>query len=330
MFFGYGAGIVSDCIFANNHSGSGGGGLCIGGSDPIVTNCLFIENSAALKGGGIRIYDYSTPWIVNCTVARNVSDQGGGGINTAVSTPVILSSIIWDNQPKGLGVLGTTPDVTYCLLQEYFAGDGNIFADPVFVAGSGGGFYLSHLAAGDPTDSPAIDAGHAEAETECYESSSGQVCMDELTTRTDDLTDSGPVDMGFHYYQNTTAPTPTPTVPPTPTPACDTLGCGVFMPASVYRAGDDCFCDMILCNPGGAPLTNIAILGVVEVLDLYYWFLTQNMEELPTGETTIRAIPAFTWPGGAGSGVAGIWAVMIDAWTMELVGEYDFFEFSWE
>jgi hypothetical protein len=50
--------------------------------------------------------------------------------------------------------------------------------------------YLSHVAAGQGADSPAIDAGTSTASA---------LGLDSRTTRTDRVTDTGAVDLGYHY-----------------------------------------------------------------------------------------------------------------------------------
>ncbi|UCD76269.1 MAG: hypothetical protein JSV91_04960, partial [Phycisphaerales bacterium] len=69
-------------------------------------------------------------------------------------------------------------------------GEGNIDADPLFVTGPLGEYYLSQTAAGQPAESPCLDAGSDTAEN---------LGLDTLTTRTDQASDSGIVDMGYHY-----------------------------------------------------------------------------------------------------------------------------------
>jgi len=58
------------------------------------------------------------------------------------------------------------------------------------VAGRKGFHYLSQKAAGQPVDSPCVDAGSDLAIN---------LAMDSYNTRTDGVPDSGTVDMGFHY-----------------------------------------------------------------------------------------------------------------------------------
>ena len=60
----------------------------------------------------------------------------------------------------------------------------------MFVAGPMGCYYLSQTAAGQPLDSPCIDAGSDLAVN---------LGLDELTTRRDEIGDAGIVDMGYHY-----------------------------------------------------------------------------------------------------------------------------------
>jgi hypothetical protein len=63
-------------------------------------------------------------------------------------------------------------------------------ADPLFVSGPLGDYYLSCRAAGQDADSPCIDAGSTSA------SAAG---VGNLTTRTDGAFDTGVVDIGYHY-----------------------------------------------------------------------------------------------------------------------------------
>ena len=67
---------------------------------------------------------------------------------------------------------------------------GNIDADPLFVSGPLGDYYLSQVAAGQGVDSPCVDVGSGRAVKQG---------LDTLTTRTDQIPDAGIVDMGYHY-----------------------------------------------------------------------------------------------------------------------------------
>jgi len=74
--------------------------------------------------------------------------------------------------------------------EEVSGGTGNISADPLFVSGSLGNYYLSQVPAGNSRNSPCVDSGSNIAE---------YLGMDGLTTRIDNTSDSGIVDMGYHY-----------------------------------------------------------------------------------------------------------------------------------
>jgi hypothetical protein len=69
-------------------------------------------------------------------------------------------------------------------------GTGNFSSDPLFVNPAGGDYHLSHIAAGQGADSPAIDAGSDTA---------ANLGLDTRTTRTDSVTDTGTIDLGYHY-----------------------------------------------------------------------------------------------------------------------------------
>ena len=87
-------------------------------------------------------------------------------IDTAVS---IRSTLVQDGYPGGIDIID---------------------ADPLFVPGPGGNFYLSHIETGQPETSPAVDAGSIP---------SSAAALDTRTTRTDSVADSNIVDLGYHY-----------------------------------------------------------------------------------------------------------------------------------
>jgi hypothetical protein len=66
----------------------------------------------------------------------------------------------------------------------------NIGEDPLFIAG----YYLSQKASGQLVDSPAVDAGSADA-------NDPYIALHTHTTRTDGVGDASIVDMGYHYRQ---------------------------------------------------------------------------------------------------------------------------------
>jgi hypothetical protein len=82
-----------------------------------------------------------------------------------------------------------TRDVTYTNVEGGFAGEGNIDAEPLFVTGLQGDYYLSNEGlSGDQVEtSPCVDAGDPDS------------VLVVGTTRTDEINDFGVIDMGYHY-----------------------------------------------------------------------------------------------------------------------------------
>jgi len=149
------------------------------------------------KGGGIEAFGGGVR-IENNTVTRN--EGRGVFLMNSAQLPVVQNNIFVSNtgddlltwQPEAVrynlvGTTNTTLDGT------------NLRDDPLFVDAEGHDFRLSHIAAGQPADSPAVDTGGAPASAVCTDPD-GSLCLDTLTTRTDLVPDAGPVDIGFHYF----------------------------------------------------------------------------------------------------------------------------------
>ncbi len=79
----------------------------------------------------------------------------------------------------------------YSCIQGGYEGEGNIDTDPLFINGSHGDFYLSETASGQSQDSPCLNVGSDLSDNLCYDGLEGQVCLNELTTRTDEMFDFG-------------------------------------------------------------------------------------------------------------------------------------------
>jgi len=140
-------------------------------------------------------------------------------------------------------------------------------------------FYLSAIAAGQEDDSPCIDAGEDLASSVCYDQGDSQVCLDELSTRTDGETDLETVDMGFHYPEGAS-------VSPTPTATCIHHGdvnfsgditagdaqlafqitLGGYTPSYEEACAADCNGDMDV-TAGDAQIIFLAALGLDSCVD---------------------------------------------------------------
>jgi hypothetical protein len=103
----------------------------------------------------------------------------------------IEDSIIRNDFETQIYIYDSTCTVRYSNVRDGWAGEGNIDADPLFVTGPLGDYFLSHCSAGQPEDSPCVDAGDPASE------------IIEGTTRIDLIEDLNIVDMGYHYPQET-------------------------------------------------------------------------------------------------------------------------------
>lgn len=204
--------IRNNIIVNNSEAGSGGGIYALSYSydtKVVITNNLVTGNTAG-SGGGILASANTSGVVIltNNTVAGNIAQNwNGGGVYAEVWSGSsafvnLIDNIIRGNTACGYGqdvcvstnISQTTID--YCDFGDIYpatgwgGGTGNINADPFFVTGPRGNYYLSHLTAGQAEDSPCIDCGGDTAEN---------LELNNRTTRTDQIADSGIVDMGYHY-----------------------------------------------------------------------------------------------------------------------------------
>lgn len=196
----YGSPVIKNCIFTANGGPTtqyGSAIECAGlASEPSIQNCLFYGNIITHGFGTLDFYDNCAPQIANSTIADNSGANYIGGINSANSDVTVVSSIVWGNSSNLSGNFYT---VSYSCVQGGFSGYGNKSTDPLFKTGPSGNYYLSHTSAGQLTDSNCIDAGMGQA---------NQIFVppaNSFTTSTNSASDTGVVDMGFHYPKYTTA-----------------------------------------------------------------------------------------------------------------------------
>ncbi len=211
----YSSPIISNCYFTDNYSNNGGVGVWFyTDSNGTLSNCLFSGNSTPGVGGGICSTYNLNSTIENCTIVGNSATGGGGGIYFDQSSTNVMNCLVWSNTTTQILIYTGSPQITYSDIQGSWPGTGNMDADPLFLAGPGGEYYLSQIAAGQTEQSPCVDAGNPASP------------MIEGTTRTDGIQDAGIVDMGYHYAITTSPPPPppqwvdltllsSPTLPPT-------------------------------------------------------------------------------------------------------------------
>jgi len=229
--------IVDLCQAQYDPYGSGGGiNILHAGSDPLIENCILKHNRARYKAAGVRVesgnpnplfnnclvynngdsppllhgggFYFSTAdgTLRNCTIYNNSaggggSAYGGGVFCDGTSTVTLYDCIIWDNNAGAggdeLAEVAGTMTLNNCCYQN-LAGDvygtpifnNCITSNPLLVNPGAADYHLEHIAAGQGSDSPCIDAGSDTAVN---------LGMDDKTTRTDSIADTGQVDMGWHY-----------------------------------------------------------------------------------------------------------------------------------
>ncbi len=209
--------LITSCIFINNRNH---GALYCSEASPTVKNCLFIANVSTEFGGGCRCSGFagppgtsgrpSNPVFRNCTFVGNSAEYYGGGLTLMRNNDVTATDcIFWGNISDRDGHEIFLRDsyivmtVRYCDIQndanairlgtsaKLIYGPGNIYDDPLFVPGPYGDAYLSQTAAGQGSDSPCVDAGSNTAANHG---------LDSFTTRSDEVCDSGIVDIGCHFF----------------------------------------------------------------------------------------------------------------------------------
>lgn len=143
---------VTNCAFiANSTSGLGGAMYNTGGiSTPSVTNCTFAGNSAGIRGGGI-FNSTASPSVTNCTFSGNSGgfSDAGGISNLFNSAPTVTNCVLWNNTPRQILSLNSTPVISYCNIQSSGGSGagwdaalgtdagGNLDVDPVFADADG-------------------------------------------------------------------------------------------------------------------------------------------------------------------------------------------------
>lgn len=238
---------MTDCrVMGNDASVSGGGILSSAGSGNYF-NVLIEGNIAQLAGGGVFLTNIPPVNFFNCAIAYNVAGAMTGGVITFDSRaefhnctifsnngptsanglfangtylPSLRNCIVYGNGGYDVGGEFSDPPASYCDIMwsggsNPYPGAGNIDADPLFARQDK--YYLSCAASGQAQDSPCLDAGSSAASSLCRDTYYGNICMDDLSVRTDLAPDTGTVDMGYHYPASIPTPTPTQSVTPTPT-----------------------------------------------------------------------------------------------------------------
>jgi hypothetical protein len=174
--------VISNCIIRENDAIGGqnrygwgsvagdgyGGGVC---GNSTITNCLIYNNRAACGysyggegfayGGAVA---NNTLSISNCTILYNYAYGQMYSVAAIYGNSTIVNCIIWSNDawsnnvPSDIVVAGDAA-ITYSDIEGGYNGAGNISANPIFISGPLGYYYLSQITAGQARNSPCVDSG---------------------------------------------------------------------------------------------------------------------------------------------------------------------------
>ena len=367
-----GAGYLLDRIYVNNSiihqntASSLGGGFIVQAERIFFNNCIFTDNYAE-QGSALlcKIDKTQTQSYAfnNCTFTNNVAGDSGTLLFENDQYSYIRRSIIYNNQPDGI-IAPDTVDVTYSDIQGGYSGSGNIDLDPKFVAGPLGSFYLANQETGQMVDSPCKNAGDIDASAVTYETdfATGIITMSDYTTRIDKVTDSGIVDIGYHYPPTGDIPTPTPTYPPTDTPTAiptdtptaiptDTpttaptavpsstplpgLGVKLKLSQHTFYPGDHFLLEAVLSNPGPETYQNLPLVILLDVYGSYFfypnWTSAFDSEAADLGiEMVTLEIMKFDWPEVDGkSDDILFYGAFLNPGMTDILGSWDWISFQW-
>jgi hypothetical protein len=186
----YGSPLIQNCVIRNNTANYDGSAIECAGEDAEVEiiNCLVYGNGNSNGFGALDFYSGCVADIINCTITDNTGTDNYGGVYAANSDVTVRNSILWNNGTSAGGIV----TVSHSCIEYGHSGSGNISSDPMFKIGTYGNYYLSQISAGQLNTSRCVDAGDVNA-VSLFDST--------YTTNTYDFSDTGKVDMGYHYNQ---------------------------------------------------------------------------------------------------------------------------------
>ncbi|MBN1551619.1 right-handed parallel beta-helix repeat-containing protein, partial [bacterium] len=314
---GSGSPLIFNNIVSGNKATNYAGGMKLTGS-PVVANCLITDNICGVRGSAIYFSNTSKGSVVNCTISGNLGSVSGIPVVASYdASPEFYNCILWNESVPEVSASSSYPTnpafpyIHYCDVQDGYPGTGNIDAHPLYADGPLGSYYLSHTEAGQATTSPCVDAGRKDASEICFDLPSGRTCLNEWTTRTDEVKDTGQTDMGFHYsfYE-----------PP---------GVDLLLNDTMFEAGEP-FKLRAYC----VGTDNVSEADLYVALEVFgqFWFWPDWQQipshkriDLTSGSVHYYFILDFTWPDGEFGSIDGLnfWGAMFDPVDGELIGNYD-------
>lgn len=324
---------IFNCVVRNNtginnvfsDGTSPAGGIYLENSNAVLMNCLIEHNHGECNimwnyvfATGGMVCESSSPVIINCTIADNSclnieSGRAGGLICLDNSSPIIRNTIIQQNHHPEFVSYYSTPDVQYSNIGSYSGGTANIDADPMFLTGPHGDYYLESIAAGQPASSPCLNTGNAAASDTCFDTTEEIACMSMYTVQTNEELDSGTVDMGYHYGKTPSG-----------------IGIRIDMSTTWLVSGDGLTVNACVYNRF-TPLTQIPLFVILDAGGMLFfwdsWSTTPDYRiiDVPTGITIVPIIEGLTWPDTGTSTISNLvfWSAMTDATMSTILGGMD-------
>jgi len=187
--------INNNYILYNSDMQQCGGIICSWLSSPIITNNIIAWNSSEDGVGGVATsWNFSSSYmtLINNTIFENRTNDYGGGVYFGDGhLHIVTNTIVWGNIALNGGDqiahYAGSGTVTFSDVQDGYTGTGNIDADPLFADQSIGDFHLLQDPCQPGMYNACVDAGDPQSE------------LIAGSTRTDNVPDTGIVDMGFHY-----------------------------------------------------------------------------------------------------------------------------------
>jgi predicted outer membrane repeat protein len=115
---------VENCVFNDNYSQYGGGGMTCFEASPDIRNCVFSNNSTDFDGAGLYIEEYSHPTVTDCDFMANIAGRSGGGVAVWwVSVADLTGCTFTGNSvvENGGGVMCESGSITDCTFTSNWA-----------------------------------------------------------------------------------------------------------------------------------------------------------------------------------------------------------------
>lgn len=242
--------MISNSYIAWNYADAGGGIYSCWFSQPRLINTLLIWNSAD-RGGALAMEYMGFADLVNCTL----SDNTGSGLFCQWGNCAVTNSIVYGNSPEQIVADDSSPVITWSCIEDGYAGQGNIDADPLWTVGPQGEYYLGD--ANGTVTNPCINAGNMPAEDLCWTVVDDMVCLDEYTTDATMTVDTDMVDLGYHYIASS---------------ECLRTGVSFVGPEFEPSIGDNVGLKVQACNPGDITHVGLNLFVIMEQGGVFWFY----------------------------------------------------------